>query len=71
VFLMFVIGYPPARGGGGIPHRIVTISRSPAALRTTGAGESGNTPGMGGRFPTYWFITRNSAMIAAWFVVIE
>jgi multidrug efflux pump subunit AcrB len=26
---------------------------------------------MGGRFPTYWFITRNSAMIAAWFGVIE
>ena len=26
---------------------------------------------IGGRLPTYRFITRNSAMIAAWFVVIE
>ena len=26
---------------------------------------------MGGRLPTYLFTTRNSAMIAAWFVVIE
>src|SRR6202022_1195153 len=38
VFLMFVTGYPPARGGGGIPQRIITISRSPAACRTKGAG---------------------------------
>jgi hypothetical protein len=28
VFLMFVTGYPPARGGGGIPQRIITISGS-------------------------------------------
>src|ERR1700740_1601202 len=38
VFLMFVTGYPPARGGGGIPQRIIPISRSPPSLRTTGAG---------------------------------
>jgi hypothetical protein len=71
VFLIFVTGYPPARGGGGMPHRIVTISRSVPALRTTGAGKSGKTPGIGGRLPTYRFITRKSAMIAAWLVVIE
>src|SRR3984893_2580798 len=28
VFLMFVTGYPPARGGGGMPQRIITHSRS-------------------------------------------
>jgi hypothetical protein len=28
-------------------------------------------PGIGGRLPRYRFITRKSAMIAAWFVVIE
>jgi hypothetical protein len=38
VFLMLVTGGPPVRGGGGIPQRIKTISRSPPALRTTGAG---------------------------------
>ena len=38
VFQMFVIGYPPARGGGGMPQRIIVISRSPPELRTTGAG---------------------------------
>jgi hypothetical protein len=26
---------------------------------------------IGGRLPTYRLITRNSAMVAAWFVVIE
>jgi hypothetical protein len=31
----------------------------------------GNTPGIGGRLPTYRFITRKSAMMAAWFLVIE
>ena len=30
-----------------------------------------NTPGIGGRLPTYRFITLKSAMIAAWFMVIE
>jgi hypothetical protein len=63
--------YPPARGGGGMPQRIVVNSRWSPALRTTGAGESGNTPGIGWRLPTYLFITRKSAMMAAWFVVIE
>lgn len=38
VLRMFVTGYPPARGGGGMPQRIRIISRSPPALRTTGAG---------------------------------
>src|SRR6266850_4896668 len=38
VFLMLVTGKPPARGGGGIPHRIMLSSRSAPALRTTGAG---------------------------------
>jgi len=38
VLRMFVTGYPPARGGGGIPQRIIVISSSPPELRTTGAG---------------------------------
>src|ERR1700730_3575156 len=38
VFLMFVTGYPPVRGGGGMPQRIMVSSCSAAALRTTGAG---------------------------------
>jgi len=36
-----------------------------------GALQSGNTPGIGARLPTYLFTTRNSAMMAAWLVVIE
>jgi hypothetical protein len=36
VFLMLVTGKLPARGGGGMPQRIVTISRSVPALRATG-----------------------------------
>jgi hypothetical protein len=36
-----VIGGPPVRGGGGMPHRIRIISRTPPALRTTGAGNQG------------------------------
>jgi hypothetical protein len=40
-------------------------------LRITGAGKSGNAPGIGARLPTYLLITRNSAMIAAWLVVME
>jgi hypothetical protein len=32
---------------------------------------SGKTPGIGARLPTYRFITRNSAAMAAWLVVIE
>jgi len=35
---MFVTGGPPVRGGGGMPQRIIVISRSPPELRTTGAG---------------------------------
>jgi hypothetical protein len=67
---MFVTGNPPARGGGGTPHRIIASSRPAAALRTTGAGRSGNTPGIGGKLPTYLLMTRNRAMIAAWLVVM-
>ena len=33
---ILVTGKPPARGGGGIPQRIMISSRSPAPLRTTG-----------------------------------
>jgi hypothetical protein len=32
-----VTGGPPLRGGGGMPQRIITNSRSSPALRTTGA----------------------------------
>src|SRR6185437_5775777 len=42
VLRMLVTGGPPVRGGGGIPQRIICISRPPALLRTTGAGKSGN-----------------------------
>jgi hypothetical protein len=38
VLRMFVTGKLPARGGGGIPQRIVIISRPLSVLRTTGAG---------------------------------
>jgi hypothetical protein len=30
----------------------------------------GETQGIGGELPTFWLITRNSAMMAAWFVVM-
>src|SRR6267378_5928446 len=33
VLRMLVTGKPPARGGGGMPQRIVISSRSPAAFR--------------------------------------
>src|SRR6185436_4516042 len=52
VLRMLVTGYPPARGGGGMPQRIIVISSSPPELRITGAGLSGNTPGIGARLPT-------------------
>lgn len=38
VLRIFVTGGPPNFGGGGIPHRIKTISRSAPAFLTTGAG---------------------------------
>src|ERR1700722_20411515 len=38
VLRILVTGKPPARGGGGMPQRIMIISRSPPALRTTGTG---------------------------------
>ena len=38
VFRILVTGGPPVRGGGGMPQRIMTNSRSVPALRTIGAG---------------------------------
>ena len=38
VLRMLVTGGPPVRGGGGMPQRIRTNSRSLPTLRTTGAG---------------------------------
>ena len=38
VLRMLVTGGPPVRGGGGMPQRIMVISRPPAVLRITGAG---------------------------------
>src|SRR4029077_19582553 len=35
VLRMLVTGYPPARGGGGMPQRIIVISSSPPELRIT------------------------------------
>ena len=32
--------------------------------------ELGKTPGIGAKFPTYLLTTRNSAMMAAWLVVM-
>jgi hypothetical protein len=52
VLRMLVTGGPGVRGGGGIPQRIMTNSRPVSVLRTTGAGKSGKTPGIGGRFLT-------------------
>src|SRR3954451_13598350 len=38
VLRIFVTGGPPVRGGGDIPQRISSISRSAPTLRMTGAG---------------------------------
>ena len=38
VLRIFVTGGPPVRGGGGMPHRIIAISRPPSVLRITAAG---------------------------------
>jgi hypothetical protein len=38
VLRMLVTEGPPVRGGGGMPQRIMTNSRSTPALRMTGAG---------------------------------
>src|SRR6266576_2094402 len=38
VLRILVTGKPPARGGGGMPRRIISILRPPSTLRTTGAG---------------------------------
>src|SRR5258705_13835746 len=46
VLRMLVPGGPPNFGGGGIPHRIMLNSRPVSVVRTTGAGQSGNTPGI-------------------------
>ena len=45
VLRIFVTGGPPVRGGDGMPQRIRTISRSPPALRTTGAGPNSISQG--------------------------
>jgi len=50
VLRILVTGGPPVRGGGGMPHRIMASSRPVSVLRMTGAGKSGNTPVIGGRF---------------------
>src|ERR1700688_4623415 len=52
VLRMLVTGGPPVRGGGGMPQRMVVSSRAAPTLQTKGAGESGNTPGIGGKLPT-------------------
>jgi hypothetical protein len=51
VLRILVTGAPPSFGGGGMPQRIMVSSRSAPALRTTGAGKSGKTPGTGGLHP--------------------
>src|SRR5256885_11761941 len=71
VLRMFVTGGPPVRGGGGMPPRIRVISLPVSVLRITGAGESGKTPVIGARLPTYRLMTRNKRWIASWLVVIE
>ena len=38
VLRILVTGGPPARGGGGMPHRISAISVPVSVLRITGAG---------------------------------
>src|SRR3979411_383240 len=38
VLRIFVTGKPSARGGGGMPQRIMISSRSPSIVRTIGAG---------------------------------
>jgi hypothetical protein len=62
---ILVTGGPLVRGGGGMPQRIMVSSRPSPALRTTGAGQSGNRPGIGGRLPTLSLITLNRSRIAA------
>src|ERR1700760_814847 len=52
VLRMFVTGKLPARGGGGMPQRIVISSLPVSVLRITGAGWSGKAPVIGGRLPT-------------------
>jgi hypothetical protein len=55
----------------GMPQRALASSRPSAPLRTIGAAQSGKTPGIGARLPTYRLTTRNSALIAGWLVVME
>jgi hypothetical protein len=53
------------------PAEKTASSRPSPPLRTVGALYSENTPAIGGKLPTYRLTTRNSAMMAAWLVVIE
>jgi hypothetical protein len=67
-----VTGRGGTLGGGGKLQRIIVSSRSPSrAVRTIGAIASGNTLGIGGRFPVRSACTAKSWRIASWFVVIE
>ena len=47
----FVTGWVPTFGGGGKPQRIWISSRSPSAVRATGAIWSGKIAGRGGTLP--------------------
>jgi hypothetical protein len=54
-----------------MPQRIIASSVRASVLRIAGGWIVGKHPGIGGRLPTLRLMTRNSAMIAAWFVVME
>src|SRR3954454_6026184 len=58
-------------GGFGMPHRIMTSSRSPSLTRTTGATWSGKIAGSGGRLPVLSLVTLNRSRIAFWLVLME
>ena len=53
-----------AKTGDGIPQRPIVSVRSPSTIRMIGAGQSGNTPGMGGRLPVRSQVTRNQSRMA-------
>jgi hypothetical protein len=51
VLRIFVIGALPNCGGPGMSQRIISSRRPSVSDAITGAGWSGNTPGIGGRLP--------------------
>ena len=53
-----------------MPHLAIASSRSPSAILTVGAGQSGKTPGMGGRLPVRSREARNSDRIASCVLVM-